>query len=180
MMATLNFLLYTRAYYKQRFPLSLGLLLLPDSCFSSLLAILFVSRYVSHIFPPVSSSACISVSLHTIASPLAYIYTFFGSLSYPSCLSSSLSLSLSLSSMDLTRISYPPFHFPLPSRLSPPMYFFVFPPSYAFFVCLSSVKNTRRVYVALLSHFISYRENLHRLPPALRSNTLCLISQLST
>jgi hypothetical protein len=136
MMAKLNFLLYTRAYYKQRFPLSLGLLLLPDSCFSSLLAVLFVSRYVSHIFPPVSSSACISVSLHTIASPLAYIYTFFGSLSYPSCLSSSLSLSLSLSSMDLTRISYPPFHFPLPSRLSPPMYFFVFPLTpFCLFVC---------------------------------------------
>lgn len=60
MMAKLNFLLYTRAYYKLRFPLSLGLLLSPDSSFSSFLAILFVSRFGSHLFP----SSCLISSMH--------------------------------------------------------------------------------------------------------------------
>jgi hypothetical protein len=170
MMAKLNFPLYTRAYYKLRFPLSLGLLLLPHSSFSSLLAVLFVSRYGSHRFPPVSSSACISVSLHTIASPLAYIYTFFGSLSTTSCLSSSLSLSFSLSSMDLTSYIISTVSFPFSLSFITACVFY-FPPFLRLFVCLSSVK-TPRVYVALQYYPISH--------PTEKIFTVCLPSTLDT
>jgi len=171
MMAKLNFLLYTRAYYKLRFPLSLGLLLSPDSSFSSFLAVLFVSRYGSHLFPPVSSPACIiRVSAYNRVSSCIHIYLFC-SLSTTSCLSSSLSLSFSLSNMDFTRISYPPFHFPSPLPFITAYVFFCFcffpsnPFLRLFFVCLSSVKNTPRLCSSIIP-FTSNQENLDRLPPA--------------